>query len=94
MASHMAQRLPDKPKKTGVIPMSDKVKNKVKYPVTFSLLPSLEFFLRYSKAPAAADEQHLNLCVCTLRHKRSANTQHSVLVWFTSTLYTLRHRGS
>ena len=59
-----------------------------------SVLPFLEFFLGYSKVPLTADEQHLNLCVCPLRHKQGTNTQCSVLDWYTPTRYPLRHRDS
>ena len=58
-----------------------------------SLLPVLDFFLGYSKAPAEAEEQRLNLCVCPLWHKGGANTRHSVLDWYTLTRYALCHRG-
>ena len=57
------------------------------------ILPFLEFFLGFSKAPAAATEQRLNLCVCQLGHKRDVNTQPSALDRFMLMHYALRHRG-
>ena len=49
------------------------------------LLPLLEFVSRYSKAPTAATEQCLDLCVCQLKHKRDVNKRPSALVWFMPT---------
>ena len=57
-----------------------------------TLLLFLEFFLWYSKAPMAATEQHLNLCVCPLWHRWDMNTRPSALVWFTSTHYTFIYK--
>ena len=53
----------------------------------------LSTVLFYCQAPAAIDEQCLNLCVCPQCLKWGTNTQHSVLDWFIPMLYALHHRG-
>ena len=50
--------------------------------------------LGYSKAPMAAREQRLNLCVCSLWHRQDSNTRPSALDLFMRTCYALRHRGT
>ena len=57
------------------------------------LLPVLEFFFGYFKAPRQLTSNAWIEPVCQLWYKRGANTRCSVLDWYTLTRYTLHHRG-